>query len=407
MKRIFRGVGLVQHGIEPTLVNINANIPNKAPKFYDDDDESDDEPPPSAPKQQPPAPPRQPQPPTHQPPPVREPPRSQQPPSPPPQQQPAPQKVDPSQKLKDFETQWSRLNTKNNRIDGAEVKHLCKNLAQRSNLSKAWKLCCRTHSGSLTKGEFFVFLEIVGSHRLPESLSPEMKGAIAHFDSESKPKPTKDHHSPSQIATSQLFENFGKSEMSLTAPPTPPPAVTVPAFDPSKLLQKVEAGRNSLMGESRANEEELVQLRRGQETMNNMLGEVEQFMGMVSGRNDEVRRQIDELKGNQATLNERLNRVVMAMNNVVVRQNSFIEELMTEMAQRNSADQQKIAALEQALAGSMQQHLAHEQQFAQTRQAGGVQQQPPAPTAVHSPPPQVVQSPPVTQPVVSSPPVQQ
>ena len=62
--------------------------------------------------------------------------------------------------------------------------------------------------------------------------------------------------------------------------------------------------------------------------MNNMLGEVEQFVGMVSGRNDDIRRQIDELKDKQATLNERLNKVVMAMNGVVVRQNSFIEELM-------------------------------------------------------------------------------
>ena len=62
--------------------------------------------------------------------------------------------------------------------------------------------------------------------------------------------------------------------------------------------------------------------------MNNMLGEVEQFIGMISGRNGDIRRHIDELKSNQATLNERLNKVVMAMNNVVVRQNSFIEELM-------------------------------------------------------------------------------
>lgn len=49
---------------------------------------------------------------------------------------------------------------------------------------------------------------------------------------------------------------------------------------------------------------------------------------MVSGRNDDIRRQIDELKDKQATLNERLNKVVMAMNGVLVRQNSFIEELM-------------------------------------------------------------------------------
>ena len=46
------------------------------------------------------------------------------------------------------------------------------------------------------------------------------------------------------------------------------------------------------------------------------------------------------------------------------------------MAQRNAADHQKITALEQALAGSMQQHLAREQQFAQTKQIGT--QPPPA-----------------------------
>jgi len=39
MKKIFRGVSLVQKGHEPSLININANIKLNMPKFYDDDSE--------------------------------------------------------------------------------------------------------------------------------------------------------------------------------------------------------------------------------------------------------------------------------------------------------------------------------------------------------------------------------
>jgi hypothetical protein len=55
-------------------------------------------------------------------------------------------------KMKEFEAYWAKLGTSSGKIEGGEVKNLCKNLAQRSNLSKAWKLCCLTHSGALTKG---------------------------------------------------------------------------------------------------------------------------------------------------------------------------------------------------------------------------------------------------------------
>ena len=44
------------------------------------------------------------------------------------------------------------MKTDDNKIDGNEVKNMCKNLSQRSNLAKAWKLCCHTHSKALTKG---------------------------------------------------------------------------------------------------------------------------------------------------------------------------------------------------------------------------------------------------------------
>jgi hypothetical protein len=38
MKRIFRGISLAQKGIEPSAININANIKLPMPKFYEDDE---------------------------------------------------------------------------------------------------------------------------------------------------------------------------------------------------------------------------------------------------------------------------------------------------------------------------------------------------------------------------------
>jgi hypothetical protein len=43
MKKVFRGISLVQKGIEPSAINITANIKLPMPKFYDDDDDEDDE----------------------------------------------------------------------------------------------------------------------------------------------------------------------------------------------------------------------------------------------------------------------------------------------------------------------------------------------------------------------------
>jgi hypothetical protein len=44
--------------------------------------------------------------------------------------------------LKAFDEYWKTLKTKNNLIDGIEVKKMfSKNNANKNNLSKAWKLC--------------------------------------------------------------------------------------------------------------------------------------------------------------------------------------------------------------------------------------------------------------------------
>lgn len=37
MKKILRGVALAQNKIEPSKINIEANIRTKLPQFYDDD----------------------------------------------------------------------------------------------------------------------------------------------------------------------------------------------------------------------------------------------------------------------------------------------------------------------------------------------------------------------------------
>ncbi len=41
MKKIFRGVALKQNKMEPSKINIEANIKTKMPTFYDDEDDSD------------------------------------------------------------------------------------------------------------------------------------------------------------------------------------------------------------------------------------------------------------------------------------------------------------------------------------------------------------------------------
>ena len=41
MKKIFRGIALAQNKIEPSMVNINANIRTKMPLFHDEDSEEE------------------------------------------------------------------------------------------------------------------------------------------------------------------------------------------------------------------------------------------------------------------------------------------------------------------------------------------------------------------------------
>lgn len=69
--------------------------------------------------------------------------------------------------------------------------------------------------------------------------------------------------------------------------------------------------------------------------MTNMMGEVQQFLTQVNTKSNKMRAEIDELKNNQTTLNERFNRVCMAMNQIILRQNALIDELVGELAQQN------------------------------------------------------------------------
>lgn len=71
--------------------------------------------------------------------------------------------------------------------------------------------------------------------------------------------------------------------------------------------------------------EDLTAIRRGQETMNNVLGEVEQFLSSVRSKNGETKEQVEELKGNQQMLNDRLNKVCIALNGIIVSQNALID----------------------------------------------------------------------------------
>ena len=60
-------------------------------------------------------------------------------------------------------------------------------------MSKIWRLCCLTVKGSLTKGEFFVFRQIIKMHNdgvgVPDILTTEMFSAIASIDSDLKNNP--------------------------------------------------------------------------------------------------------------------------------------------------------------------------------------------------------------------------
>lgn len=71
-------------------------------------------------------------------------------------------------------------------MNGNDVKKRFQSLGQKADLSKIWKLCCRTSKGNLSKGECFVFSQILKLTNegvaIPEFLTPEMLSAINKID---------------------------------------------------------------------------------------------------------------------------------------------------------------------------------------------------------------------------------
>jgi|JI6StandDraft_1071083.scaffolds.fasta_scaffold02021_17 hypothetical protein len=63
--------------------------------------------------------------------------------------------------MREFDQMWSRLETFDGMIRGDAVKTLYKKTANRASMAKAWRLCCRTTQGHLTKGELFAFLHLI------------------------------------------------------------------------------------------------------------------------------------------------------------------------------------------------------------------------------------------------------
>lgn len=73
---------------------------------------------------------------------------------------------------------------------------------------------------------------------------------------------------------------------------------------------------------------------------------MEQFLNLVTNKNNELRQYMDQLKESQLQLNNKLNNVCLSMKNVIVRQNGMIEELMGELNQQNGLNQQRVSVLE-------------------------------------------------------------
>mgnify|MGYP000944276563 FL=1 len=65
----------------------------------------------------------------------------------------------------------------------------------------------------------------------------------------------------------------------------------------------------------------------------------------VLNRNEAIKGQVEELKQGQQVLNERLNKVCIAMNGVIMKQNSLIEDLVTGMSAQNNMNQQRVVML--------------------------------------------------------------
>jgi len=126
--------------------------------------------------------------------------------------------------LKAYDEYWKSLKTKNNLIDGTEVKKMfSNNSASKNNLSKAWKLCNISEKGVLTKGEFFIFMNLIHNPNIPEALTKEMKDLVHQIEEacgykKSQPQPTSQQRAssssgpaqrPSTSKPNDAFDKFG------------------------------------------------------------------------------------------------------------------------------------------------------------------------------------------------------
>lgn len=176
----FRLVSYAQNGIPVSKASLLQNIPVRLPMIVDDDD--DDLPPPPVPATTNNAfgvfdsiveAPAKPSPNRNQ--------RQQQP-----TESPKHQSHHSPSEMQEFDQMWSRLETFDGMISGETVKSLYRKAASRTSMAKAWRLCCQTMQGYLTKGELFAFLHLIKLSQegkpLPEELAAEAKSIIKHID---------------------------------------------------------------------------------------------------------------------------------------------------------------------------------------------------------------------------------
>lgn len=87
-----------------------------------------------------------------------------------------------------FEDSWNKINKNGYLISGSDVRNMFQSSREKAELSKIWRLCCHTVKGSLTKGEFFVFKQVIRMSgegvQIPDTLSTEMHEAISKIDTE-------------------------------------------------------------------------------------------------------------------------------------------------------------------------------------------------------------------------------
>lgn len=89
----------------------------------------------------------------------------------------------------------------------------------------------------------------------------------------------------------------------------------------------------------------MAELKRGQEMMNNLMCEVEQYIVAVDTRSNGWSSQIEELKQSQLLLNDRLNKVCQGMNTVIMKQHTIIDDLVNNFATQNNISNQRVTML--------------------------------------------------------------